>query len=159
MIIINELKLKKIISSAKRSGKSVLIKKGVFDIIHPGHISTINNFKKHADIIIIITQSDKFTKKKKGDNRPINNQKQRSLVIDGIKGVDYTYLDKSNSRKEYLKLLEHLKPTILAIIPDDKQKTKNYSSPFWKLKEFPDKKNYTYSTTKIIDKILNKTIH
>ncbi len=155
MVIINKLRLKKIIDSAKRSGKSVLIKKGVFDIIHPGHISIIDTFKKHADIVIIMAQSDKFTKKKKGGDRPINNQKQRGMVIDGLKNVDYTYLDKSNSRKEYLKLLEYLKPTILAIIPENKQKTKDYSSPFWKLKEFPDKKNRAYSTTKIINKILN----
>ena len=156
MIITNKLKLKKIIDSAKKSGKSILIKKGVFDIIHPGHIFAIDMFKKYADIVIIMTQSDKVTKKKKGNNRPINNQKQRTIVVDRLKGVDYTYLDKSNSRKEYIKFLTYLKPTILAIISLNKEKTKDYSSPFWKLKEFPDKNKPGYSTTEIIDKISNK---
>jgi cytidyltransferase-like protein len=91
MIITDKSKLKKIIESAKRSGKTVLIKKGVFDIIHPGHVYTINLFKKQADVVVILTQSDKFTRMKKGPKRPINSQKQRTMVVDGIKGVDYTY--------------------------------------------------------------------
>ena len=65
MIIKNKSKLKQIIAQAKKHGKRVLIKKGVFDIIHPGHVYAIQQFKKKADIIIILIQSDKFTRKKK----------------------------------------------------------------------------------------------
>ncbi|MBN2016466.1 adenylyltransferase/cytidyltransferase family protein [Candidatus Dojkabacteria bacterium] len=145
--------MKTIIESAKRSGKSVLIKKGVFDIIHPGHIYAINMFKEVANVVIILTQSDEFTRKKKGNDRPINSQKQRVEVVDGLKGVDYTFADKSNSREEYIKLLEYLKPTIVAVTSVNPEKTRDYTSPFWKLVEFPDKKKPGYSSTEIIDKI------
>ena len=87
MIIKNKSKLKKIIEQAKSENKSVLIKKGVFDLIHPGHIFAIDLFSKKADIVIILIQSDEFTKKKKGKERPINPQLQRAQVIDGIKGL------------------------------------------------------------------------
>ncbi|MBU2229053.1 adenylyltransferase/cytidyltransferase family protein, partial [Patescibacteria group bacterium] len=100
MIVSTREKLKEIIESAKKTGKSVLIKKGVFDIIHPGHIYAISNFKKYADIVIILIQSDEFTRKKKGNKRPINDQEQRVSVMDRIKDVDYVYADKSNSREE-----------------------------------------------------------
>lgn len=155
MIINDKVKLKKLIESAKKSGKSVLVKKGVFDIIHPGHISAINMFKRHADIVVILTQSDEFTAKKKGNIRPVNNQKQRTLVVDGIKNVDYTYPDRSNSREEYRELLEYLRPTILAVTSVDSKKTREYSSSSWELKEFPDKKEPGFSTTGIINKILD----
>jgi cytidyltransferase-like protein len=156
MIINSKVKLKKIIETAKKSDKSVLIKKGVFDIIHPGHVFAIKMFKKEANIVIILTQSDKFTTKKKGISRPINNQKQRTEVVDGIKGVDYTYSDKSNSRQDYIDFLAYLKPTILAVTSVDAKKTKDYSSPFWELKEFPDKKRPGFSTTAVINRVLNK---
>ncbi len=156
MIIKEKSELKKIIDSAKNSGKSVLIKKGVFDIVHPGHIYAIDMFKKEADIVIILIQSDEFTKKKKGPNRPINNQEQRALVMDGLKGVDYTYLDKSNSREEYIDFLNYLKPTILAMTSVDKEKTRAYLNSQWILKEFPDKKKAGFSTTEIINRVLEK---
>jgi len=60
-------------------------------------------------------------------------------VVDGIAGVDYTYPDKSNSREEYIEFLNYLKPTILAVTSVDEKKTKDYSTPFCELKEFPDK--------------------
>jgi cytidyltransferase-like protein len=156
MIVKNKLQLKKIIDSAKKSGKSVLIKKGVFDIIHPGHIFAISLFKKYADVVIILTQSDSFTTKKKGKTRPINKQTHRNAVLDGIKGVDYVFSDKSNSRQEYLNFLLYLKPTVLAVTSVDPIKTEFYSSPYWKLKEFPDKNKPGYSTTDIINNILKK---
>ena len=156
MIIKNKIELKKIIEKEKTNGKSVLIKKGVFDIIHPGHIYAIDLFSKKADIVIILIQSDKFTKKKKGKTRPINPQKQRAQVIDGIKGVDYVYLDKSNSREEYIRFLEYLKPTILVITSENKKKDKEYLNKNWKLIPIPDKKDFFVSTTEIINRVLKK---
>lgn len=156
MIINSKVKLKRIIELAQKSGKSVLIKKGVFDIIHPGHIFTVNMFAKKADVVIILIQSDEFTTEKKGSSRPINTQKQRIEVMDGIKGVDYTYPEKSNSKQEYIDFLNYLKPTILAVTSVNTKKTKAYSSPFWELIEFPDKKKTSFSTTEIINRVLDK---
>lgn len=156
MIINSKLKLKQIIETYQKQNKTVLIKKGVFDIIHPGHIYAISQFKKKADIVIILIQSDSFTKLKKGKSRPINSQKQRAEVVSGIKGVDYIFLDKCNSREEYIKLLNYLKPNILAVTALDSKKTKKYKNKFWKLLEFPDKNLPGYSTTEIINKILTK---
>lgn len=156
MQISTKEELKCIIDAAKKTWKSVLIKKGVFDIIHPWHIFAIQMFAKSADIVIILTQSDEFTAKKKGSSRPVNSQRQRTEVVEGIRGVDYTYQDKSNSREEYIDFLNYLKPTILAVTSVDKKKTKDYSSPFWELKEFPDKVQAWYSTTEIINRVLEK---
>jgi len=156
MLIKDKSELKKIIDSAKNSGKSVLIKKGVFDFVHPGHVYTLNLFKELADIVVILIQSEKLTTERKGPNRPINNQEQRALVIDGIKGVDYTYLDESNSREEYIEFLKFLKPTIVAITAVDEEKTNLYLNSEWELKEFTAKKIPGFSTTGIINKVLEK---
>ena len=94
MIIENTNKLSQTINREKKDGKSVLIKKGVFDILHPGHIYALKQLHKTADTVIIFIQSDNLTAKKKGHTRPINPQKQRAEVINAVKYIDYVFLDK-----------------------------------------------------------------
>ena len=154
MIISKKKKLKQIIDQAQKQNKKVLIKKGVFDIIHPGHIYSIRQFKKSADIVIIFIQSGFLTRKEKGEKKPVNSSRQRAEVINGIKNVDYVYIDKSKSMEESLSLLEYLKPDIIAIVK--KRKTKKYDRPYWDLKEFPDKNKRIFSTSNIINKIIKK---
>ena len=154
MIIHSKSKLKQIIDNAKKSKKTVLIKKGVFDIIHPGHIFLLKKLKQYADIVIILAQSDEFTHRKKDGCRPINNQKKRMEVLDGLRHVDYVFQDKSRSREEYVNLLNFLKPNVVAVITGDSNKTKDYTSRHWKLKELPDKIKHGFSTTGVINKIL-----
>lgn len=156
MIVPTKEELKYIIDAAKKAWRSVLIKKGVFDIIHPWHVFAIKMFKKTADVVVILIQSDEFTAKKKWSFRPINSQWQRTEVIDGIAGVDYTFQDKSNSREEYIEFLNYLKPTILAVTSVDEKKIRDYSSPYRELKEFPDKVQAWCSTTEIINRVLEK---
>ena len=156
-MIINSLeKLIEIVEKEKSQGKKVLIKKGDFDIIHPGHIFAIQEFKKISDVVIILIQHDELTTKNKGETRPINSQEHRAKVINGIKGVDYVFLDSTKSRQEYISLLKEIKPSILAVTQGDKQKTKDYTNNIWNLKEFPDKNLPGFSTTEIIEKILRK---
>ena len=156
MIIKDKAKLKKIIERAKRAGKSVVIKKGVYDIIHPGHIHAIRQMKKMADIVIISIMSDKQVKKLKGKMRPINTQKQRGQVVDGIAGVDYSFLDKSGSGDEYRKVINYLKPTILVITKVDPKKRWTSDDQTWKIVETDDKMMPEFSSTKIINKIIAK---
>ena len=67
MIINSKTKLKNTIELAKKSGKSVLIKKGVFDIIHPGHIFAIKMFDKEADIVSVPDYCIKPVREEPGD--------------------------------------------------------------------------------------------
>ena len=156
-MILDTLKeLKQVVADNKNSEKVVLIKKGVFDIIHPGHIFAIGEFCKIADVVIILIQSDTFTAKKKGPSRPVNPQPQRAEVIDGLKGVDYVYLDSCESREEYINLLKEICPSIVAVTAGDSRKSVDYQSNLWKLMEFPDKNLPGYSTTEIINRVIMK---
>lgn len=156
MIIKDKDKLKETISSTKRQGEKVLIKRGVFDLLHPGHILVMRMLEKHCDVLVILVISDKCAEIKKGEKRPINPQKQRMEVIDGIKGVDYVFADKTISREEYISFLEFLSPDIVAVTSVDSEKTRTYSRGNWKLKEFPDKRKPGFSTTDIIKRIIKK---
>lgn len=154
MIVQSKEELKEIIEGEKNKGKTVLIKRGVFDIIHQGHIYIVNELKKKTDVLIMFTVSDALTKRKKGSKRPINEQSQRSQVLCALKGVDYVYQDKSENREEYIELLNFLEPTHLAVTLGDEEKTQKYTNPKWELIEVEDKKVPNASSTAIIEKIL-----
>jgi len=158
MIITKKKQLYSIIREDQSQNKKVLIKKGVFDILHPGHIYALKKLKDNCDILVIFVQSDRLTRQKKGPSRPINSQQQRAEVLEGIKYIDYIYLDQSNSREEYLGILKYLKPDIVAITKTNDKKTKAYTNSEWILKEFPDKEDPNYSTTNIINRIRQQNI-
>ena len=88
--------------------------------------------------------------------RPINTQKQRGQVVDGIAGVDYSFLDKSGSGDEYRKVINYLKPTILVITKVDPKKRWTSDDQTWKIVETDDKMMPEFSSTKIINKIIAK---
>ena len=46
---------------------------GCFDILHPGHISYLENARKLGDRPIVAVNSDDSVKRLKGESRPINN--------------------------------------------------------------------------------------
>jgi len=60
---------------------------GGYDPIHPGHISLIINSKQYGDTMVVIVNGDWFLSQKKG--RPFQNLQTRSLIVSGIKDVDY----------------------------------------------------------------------
>jgi len=72
----------------KVSEKKLVFTNGCFDIIHRGHITYLNEAKKLGDFLIIGLNSDSSVRKLKGESRPVNNQEDRSYVLENLKPVD-----------------------------------------------------------------------
>ena len=69
---------------------------GCFDIIHSGHVDYLKKSKNLGDILIVAINTDVSVRKLKGENRPINNLKNRIKVLIGdikttIKKENYLY--------------------------------------------------------------------
>lgn len=88
MIVHQEL-LIDIIKNLKAHGKKIVFTNGCFDIIHPGHVSYLRESKRLGDILIVALNTDESVRKLKGQNRPINNQDDRAIVMDELKSVDF----------------------------------------------------------------------
>ena len=95
----------------KSEGKVVSFTNGCFDLMHSGHISVLNRTKMHCDKLIVAVNSDASVRKIKGENRPINNEMERALLLASLSVVDMVILF---SEDNPLKLLEVLKPDVLA---------------------------------------------
>jgi D-beta-D-heptose 7-phosphate kinase/D-beta-D-heptose 1-phosphate adenosyltransferase len=67
--------------------KKVVFTNGVFDLLHPGHIEYLNNARDLGDVLIIGLNADASVKRLKGENRPINLQQDRALMLAGLECV------------------------------------------------------------------------
>jgi D-beta-D-heptose 7-phosphate kinase/D-beta-D-heptose 1-phosphate adenosyltransferase len=73
-------------------GKTIAFTNGCFDILHRGHIASLSDAAKEADILIVGLNSDSSTRRLKGPQRPINNQDARSILIASLLMVDAVIL-------------------------------------------------------------------
>jgi D-beta-D-heptose 7-phosphate kinase/D-beta-D-heptose 1-phosphate adenosyltransferase len=74
--------------TARENGYTLAFTNGCFDILHAGHISSLQTAAHEADKLIVAINSDKSVSELKGNNRPINAEKDRALVISSQSCVD-----------------------------------------------------------------------
>lgn len=91
-------------------GKQIVFTNGCFDIVHRGHIDYLSKAKDKGDILIIGLNSDKSVRSLKGDNRPINNEDSRALLLASFTFVDAIIIFNEDTPYE---LIDYLKPNIL----------------------------------------------
>jgi rfaE bifunctional protein nucleotidyltransferase chain/domain len=72
----------------KRLGKKIVFTNGVFDLLHKGHIFSLTQAAKEGDILIIGLNADSSVKKLKGNDRPVNDQDARALLLAALLMVD-----------------------------------------------------------------------
>lgn len=75
---------------------------GTFDLLHEGHIALINYAKSLGDELNVAIDSDERVKRLKGEDRPINDQKERSTLLINLKSVDNVYIFDTDDELEYL---------------------------------------------------------
>ncbi|MBC7904722.1 MAG: adenylyltransferase/cytidyltransferase family protein [Gemmatimonadaceae bacterium] len=62
-------------------GKTIAFTNGIFDLLHDGHIFSLSQAAKEADVLIVGVNSDASTKRLKGTERPVNNEQSRALLL------------------------------------------------------------------------------
>jgi rfaE bifunctional protein nucleotidyltransferase chain/domain len=69
-------------------GKSIVFTNGCFDILHAGHIASFLEAAKQGDVLVVGMNADSSTRNLKGDNRPVNNEQARALVLASLAMID-----------------------------------------------------------------------
>jgi len=85
--------------------KKIAFTNGVFDILHQGHIFSLSQAAKEADYLIVGLNSDSSVKKLKGENRPINNQDSRAIILASLIIVDAVVVFEEETPLELIKLI------------------------------------------------------
>ena len=65
---------------------------GAFDILHSGHINLLKYAKYMGDYLIVALDTDERIKEAKGNDRPVNNQRIRKMIMETLKPVDELFL-------------------------------------------------------------------
>jgi len=142
----------KIVRKLKRQGKTIVTFSGSFDILHIGHIRSLNQAKKQGDVLIVLLNSDDSVKSYKGPDRPINSQKERADFLAALKCVDFVVIFNEINPK---KILGRIKPDIHCNGSDwgkdcvEKAEVENYGGKIYILKWTKN-----FSTSNLIKKII-----
>ncbi|MEP7252769.1 MAG: D-glycero-beta-D-manno-heptose 1-phosphate adenylyltransferase [Ginsengibacter sp.] len=94
----------------KLLGKTISFTNGVFDILHEGHIKVLNEAASFADVLIVGVNSDSSVKRLKGNDRPVNNENSRALLLASLVMVDAVAIFDEDTP---LNLINTVKPNVL----------------------------------------------
>lgn len=93
------------VAQLRMLGKTVAFTNGCFDILHRGHIFSLSQAAAEADYLIVGLNSDASTKRLKGDNRPVNDEQARALLLASLVIVDAVVLFEEDTPLELIKAL------------------------------------------------------
>ncbi|HXL56230.1 MAG TPA: D-glycero-beta-D-manno-heptose 1-phosphate adenylyltransferase [Chitinophagaceae bacterium] len=104
--ILGRDEVKHFVRSARTTGKTIAFTNGCFDILHEGHIYSLSQAAKEADILIVGLNSDNSVRKLKGENRPINNEHSRQIVLASLLIVDIVVTFEEDTPLELIKVVQ-----------------------------------------------------
>jgi D-beta-D-heptose 7-phosphate kinase / D-beta-D-heptose 1-phosphate adenosyltransferase len=90
----------------REQGASVAFTNGCFDLLHPGHVSLLDQAKRSADRLVVGLNSDDSIRRLKGPDRPIQNEIARATVLSSLKFVDAVVIFSEDTPIELIYALE-----------------------------------------------------
>ncbi len=94
-----------------RNSLHVVLAGGVFDIIHPGHIYTLNAAKALGDVLVVVVATDNTSEKMK-KKRPLHTQEQRQELVNSLSMVDLCLVGQED---DIFKTVDSVRPQIIAL--------------------------------------------
>jgi len=138
-----------------RNSLHVVLSGGVFDIIHPGHIYTLNAAKALGDVLVVVVATDNTSEKMK-KRKPLHTQEQRQELVNSLSMVDLCLIGQED---DIFKTVNRVRPQIIALgydqIHQEKFITDGKRTYGW-VKCFPAKLNNSINCELII---LERTHH
>jgi len=89
----------------------IVLAGGAFDIIHPGHIHTLNEAKKLGDFLVVVIATDKTVMKMK-KHKPLHNAQARQELVSSLSMVDLCII---GDDEDIFKTVDLIKPQIIAL--------------------------------------------
>ena len=62
---------------------------GCFDLLHPGHVASLQEARKHGDCLVVGLNSDRSVRQIKRPGQPIVDQQGRAQMLAALSCVDY----------------------------------------------------------------------
>lgn len=108
--IFSLVELKRQAASWRLKSDKIVFTNGCFDILHRGHVAYLAQAVSLGNRLIVAVNSDASVKKIKGENRPVNDELSRALVLASLHAVDAVIIFNEDTP---LELIKELQPDIL----------------------------------------------
>jgi len=92
----------------KRNGRRVVFTNGCFDLLHPGHIQSLEQARALGDALIVGINGDASVRELKGPGRPILPELERAEILAALECVDAVVIFQELTPRK----------TIAALLPD-----------------------------------------
>jgi rfaE bifunctional protein nucleotidyltransferase chain/domain len=72
----------------KRNGRRIVFTNGCFDLLHPGHIGSLEQARALGDALLVGLNSDASVRQLKGAGRPVLPERERAEILAALECVD-----------------------------------------------------------------------
>jgi D-beta-D-heptose 7-phosphate kinase/D-beta-D-heptose 1-phosphate adenosyltransferase len=91
-------------------GLRIAFTNGCFDLLHPGHVSLLEQARGTADRLVVGLNADISVRQLKGPGRPVQSEVARATVLTSLRTVDAVVIF---AEETPLSLIENLRPDVL----------------------------------------------
>jgi D-glycero-beta-D-manno-heptose 1-phosphate adenylyltransferase len=93
-----------------RNGRRIVFTNGCFDLLHPGHIRSLEQARELGDALVIGLNSDASVRQLKGEGRPVIAERERAEILAALESVDAVVIFDAPTPRE---LIAALLPDVL----------------------------------------------
>lgn len=109
--ILTRTRAAQVLRRAQRRGERVVFSNGCFDLLHVGHVRSLEEARSHGDRLVVAINTDRSVRSLKGPGRPVVGERQRAEVLAGLACVDWVVLF---GEETPLRVIRALRPDVLA---------------------------------------------
>ncbi len=103
-------KLAPVLKNLQNQGQKVVFTNGVFDLLHLGHVTYLQEARKQGDLLVVGLNSDASVRRIKGPLKPLLPLEERAEMLLALSCVDYaTFFEEDNPHH----LIRILRPDVL----------------------------------------------
>lgn len=95
-----------LLESWKQQEQKVVFTNGCFDILHQGHVVYLAKAAELGTKLVIGLNTDASVKRLKGNNRPVNSENERALLLAALAFVDMVVLFAEDTPYELIKAIQ-----------------------------------------------------
>jgi len=85
--------------------KKIVFTNGVFDLLHEGHIASLDQAAQYGDFLIVAINADASVKRLKGPKRPVHSEQTRATLLAHMAMVDAVIIFEDDTPLELIKSL------------------------------------------------------
>jgi len=104
-----------------RKQLTIVMTGGTYDILHIGHLFTLEQARFLGDVLVVVLATDKTVERLK-NRLPTNTMNDRATVLEGVKNVDAVV---KGSETDFMSTVDLIDPDIIALGYDQAEEEKS----------------------------------